>query len=106
MAEGFQMPAEQLRAHADRLDGHASAIGQAADAGRSVQLGTDAYGMICQFLPPILDSTAETVLSTTSATHDAVSALSAALRDAVADHEATDAEIATGLQRLADELGG
>ncbi|MEV0700417.1 hypothetical protein AB0I53_21235 [Saccharopolyspora sp. NPDC050389] len=46
------------------------------------------------------------MLSTTSAAHDAVSALSTALRDAIADHEATDAEIAAGLQRLADELGG
>ncbi|MEV5539481.1 type VII secretion target [Saccharopolyspora shandongensis] len=106
MAEGFRIPAEQLRTHADRLDGHAAAIGQAADAGRSAQLGTDAYGVICQFLPPVLDSTAETVLSTTSAAHDAVSALSTALREAIADHEATDAEIAAALQRIADELDG
>lgn len=106
MAEGFQIPAEQLRAHADRLDGHAAALGQAADAGRNVQLGTDAYGVICQFLPPIVGGTAESVLSTTAAAHDAVSALSTALRDTIADHEATDAEIAAALQRLADELGG
>ncbi|MER7011249.1 type VII secretion target [Saccharopolyspora sp. NPDC000359] len=106
MAEGFQLSPDQLRAHAGRLDGHAAALGQAADAGRSVQLGTDAYGVICQFLPPVLNGAGDVVLQTTSAAHDAVAALSTALRDAVADHEATDAEIAVALDRIADELGG
>lgn len=106
MAEGFQIPPDQLRAHAGRLDGHATALGQAADAGRSVQLGTDAYGVICQFLPSALNGVTDIVLQTTSAAHDAVAALSASLRDAVADHEATDAEIAVALDRIAEELGG
>ncbi|MEV0050007.1 hypothetical protein AB0H34_05875 [Saccharopolyspora shandongensis] len=66
-----------------------------------MQLGTDAYGVICQFLPPILDSTAETVLSTTSAAHDAVSALSTAC----AKPSRTTRRPAA-LQRMADELGG
>ncbi|GAA0520102.1 hypothetical protein GCM10011581_10270 [Saccharopolyspora subtropica] len=106
MADGFRIPPDQLRAHADKLDDHAAALGQAADAGRAVRLDTDAYGLICQFLPPLLTETADAVLSTTSAAQRAVAALSSSLRDALADYEASDAEIATALQRLADELGG
>ncbi|RKT86080.1 Excreted virulence factor EspC, type VII ESX diderm [Saccharopolyspora antimicrobica] len=106
MAGGFQIPPDQLRAHAGRLDSHAAALGQTADAGRSVQLDTDAYGLICQFLPPALNTASDIVLQSTSAAHDAIAALSTSLRDAVADHEATDAEIAVALDRIADELGG
>lgn len=103
---GFELPPDKLRAHADQLDAHAGELGTAADAANQVRLGADAYGQICAFLPASLSAAGGAVAETVRTAAGAVESLSTALRDAVADHEAQDAEIADALARLSKELGG
>jgi hypothetical protein len=52
---GFELVPEELRAHAARLDGIRDRLSTALDAARTVSLPTDAYGLICQFFPPMVD---------------------------------------------------
>ncbi|MCI2420546.1 type VII secretion target [Saccharopolyspora sp. K220] len=105
MSEGFTLPPDQLRAHADQLDGHAEALGQAVDAARGAHLGGTDYGVTCAFLPLKLSITGALTAATVGSAEQAIAALATALRDAVEDQEVQDAEIADALKRLIDELG-
>lgn len=54
MANGYELQAGELDSHAGHLDGFADQLRTALDAATSVSLPTDAYGIICQFFPPLL----------------------------------------------------
>jgi hypothetical protein len=49
-----------------------SALQQALDAARTVSLPGDAYGVICQFFPPLIDPVEADGMDTLSAGVDAV----------------------------------
>ena len=51
---GFEVAAGDLRAYAGNVDGHAQKLGQAVDAANQA-MPDDAYGVICQFLPPLFN---------------------------------------------------
>lgn len=55
MADGFELVTAELRAHASRLDGIRDQLNTALAAARTVSLPTGAYGVICQFFPPMVD---------------------------------------------------
>ena len=55
MTGSFELVPEELRAHASRLDGIRDRLSTALDAARTVSLPTGAYGVICQFFPPMVD---------------------------------------------------
>lgn len=52
----YDVVIDELRAHADRLDGLAGRLNTAANAGNEVTMGTEAYGKICAFFVPIVQS--------------------------------------------------
>jgi len=54
MSNGYELQAGELDSHAGHLDECAAALRTARDAAVSVSLPTDAYGIICQFFPPLL----------------------------------------------------
>jgi excreted virulence factor EspC (type VII ESX diderm) len=105
MPGGFTLPPDQLRTHADKLDGHADALAQAADAARGAHLGGSDYGITCAFLPLKLTITATLATATVLMAERAVSTLASELRDVVEDNEARDEEIADALTRMMEELG-
>ena len=51
---GFEVTTGELRTHAGNVDGHAQKLGQAVDAANQA-MPDDAYGVICQFLPPLFN---------------------------------------------------
>jgi len=55
VSEQFGVTPEALAAHGTGLEAVRSALGQALDAARTVSLPADAYGVICQFFPPLID---------------------------------------------------
>jgi hypothetical protein len=72
MGEQFGVTPEALAAHGRRLEAVRSALGQALDAARTVSLPGDAYGVICQFFPPLIDPVEASGMDTLSAGVDAV----------------------------------
>lgn len=55
MSEQFGVTPQGLAAHGTGLEAVRSALVQALDAARTVSLPGDAYGVICQFFPPLID---------------------------------------------------
>ena len=72
MSEQFGVTPEALAAHGTRLEAVRSALQQALDAARTVSLPGDAYGVICQFFPPLIDPVEAGGMDTLSAGVDAV----------------------------------
>ncbi|HEU5108901.1 MAG TPA: ESX-1 secretion-associated protein, partial [Micromonosporaceae bacterium] len=56
MTEGYGVLVGEIRAHASRLDALHQQLDTALDAANQVQLGTAAYGQICQFFVPIVQA--------------------------------------------------
>ncbi|RZS29534.1 excreted virulence factor EspC (type VII ESX diderm) [Herbihabitans rhizosphaerae] len=54
MADGYDVTAGELNSHATKVDGHGKTIGQAVDAANQA-MPDNAYGIICQFLPPVIN---------------------------------------------------
>ncbi len=72
MSEQFGVTPEALAAHCTELEAVRSALAQALDAARTVSLPGDAYGVICQFFPPLIDPVKAEGMDTLSAGVDAV----------------------------------
>ena len=72
MSEQFGVTPEALAAHGTGLEAVRSALQQALDAARTVSLPGDAYGVICQFFPPLIDPVEADGMDTLSAGVDAV----------------------------------
>ena len=53
-AAGFHVDPAALERHATAVDGIAGRVEQARDAGASVLVGAQAYGIICAMLPVLL----------------------------------------------------
>jgi hypothetical protein len=54
MVGPMQFPAESVRRHAATVDAIAADVEQARGAAGEVTMDTQAYGMLCQFLPGLL----------------------------------------------------
>jgi len=72
VSEQFGVTPEALAAHGTGLEAVRSALQQALDAARTVSLPGDAYGVICQFFPPLIDPVEASGMDTLSAGVDAV----------------------------------
>jgi hypothetical protein len=55
MADGFSVDAEQLRAHAARIDAIQQRFGAVRAASAAISQDDSAYGMLCAWMPGILE---------------------------------------------------
>ncbi|APU22439.1 type VII secretion target [Actinoalloteichus sp. GBA129-24] len=55
MAEAYDVVTEDLVAHASHLDALTDRLNTAIAAAETVSMSDDAYGLICQFLPPTIN---------------------------------------------------
>ena len=88
MREAVRCADEQ--AHLVALDDVGAALGQALDAARTVSLPTDAYGLICQFVPPLIDPAEQGGTSTISTGIDGVGATADAVRASAGTYDTAD----------------
>lgn len=56
MPDGYDVVVDELRGHAGRLDALQDRLDTALQAANQVHLGSDAYGVICQFFVPIVQA--------------------------------------------------
>lgn len=55
MADGYEVVTQALVGHATSLGRVADQLATALDAANAVSMPRDAYGVICQFFPPMID---------------------------------------------------
>jgi hypothetical protein len=92
---------DQLNTHATNMKTAADAVGQAAEAADTVQLGNGAFGVMCSFLPPVLQTFTPTQSSGIWSSKDALTNTHMALSWAATDMQDTDDFIAGALNKLA-----
>lgn len=59
MTSSFQVVSDELRAHASHLDALGDRLNTAVSAASQVSMDTEAYGIICSFVPPIVNVTTQ-----------------------------------------------
>jgi hypothetical protein len=89
MPDGFGVTAGELRAHAGKVDGLAERMGVAVDAANQV-MPDDAYGIICQFLPPVLNPLEQDGHDALTAGQDGFGGIAENLRETADDYERRD----------------
>ena len=102
MSEAFHVDTEVLRVHAQRLRMVTDSVSLAADAARAVNLHDGAFGLLCAFLPPVLNGAETTVGDALGAAQDTVSGAAAGVRAMARDYDAVDDRVRallTGLER-------
>ncbi len=85
MADGYQVVVDALVGHATSLGRVQDQLNTALDAAQQVSMPRDAYGVICQFFPPMIDpieASGVNALSTSVQTmQDTITAVNATARD-------------------------
>lgn len=67
MADGYEVIVDALVAHATALGRVQDGLSTALDAAQQVSLPRDAYGLICQFFPPMVDPVEQSGVTAISA---------------------------------------
>lgn len=85
MAGGYEVVTEALVAHATSLGRIADQLSTALDAANTVSMPRDAYGVICQFFPPMIDPIEQAgvtaIQQSVSSMNDTVTAVQNTARD-------------------------
>lgn len=97
--DGFQMPPRAVTAHAGAVDQVADGMERGRAAAAHVQLGGDAYGKLCAFLPGLIDVLADPAV-------DALTECTAALRETAANLRTTAAATESTDQAAAGRIAG
>jgi hypothetical protein len=99
-ADGIEVFPADLVAHAGHLDGVATALGTARQAGETVRLDADAYGRLCLAVPVLLGHLQQIMVDGVGTAADAVANTADRLRTAADHYRAADTRAAAALDRL------
>ncbi|CCH32513.1 type VII secretion target [Actinosynnema sp. NPDC047251] len=97
---GFEVTAGDLRAHADKVEGHSALLGQAVEAAGSA-MSDDTYGRICRFLPPVFNDLEDVARDALASARTGLFAIAAKLRDTAATYETEDEAVGRGFSGIA-----
>ncbi|MEU4805573.1 type VII secretion target [Actinosynnema sp. NPDC023587] len=106
-AGGYSAVPEALRAHGSHLDGLSDRLGTAADAARMAGMSGDSYGLLCAFLPLIVNPMEEKAAEALNAAAEGVSDIASSIRDTASaydEQESAHGETMTALRTRS--LGG
>lgn len=85
MAGGYEVITEALVGHATSLGRIADQLSTALDAANTVSMPRDAYGVICQFFPPMIDpieqSGVTTIQQSVTAMNETITAVNTTARE-------------------------
>ncbi|NKQ51275.1 ESX-1 secretion-associated protein [Amycolatopsis sp. K13G38] len=87
----FEVVPDELRAHGSHLDGLVDRLHTAVDAAKTVTLDDEAYGLLCGFLPPIVNATTQDdATDTLNAAVEGVSTIADNVRTAATSYDDQD----------------
>ena len=90
MAGGYQVITEALVGHATSLGRVQDQVVMALDAAQRVSMPRDAYGVICQFFPPMIDSIEQNGVNTLSACAQAMADTITAVNQTARDYDTVE----------------
>ncbi|WP_158890972.1 type VII secretion target [Amycolatopsis anabasis] len=86
-ADAYEVTPEELRAHGSHLDGLVDRLHTAASAAKTVSMADDAYGLLCAFLPPIINPMEQKAREALDAAAEGVSTNADAIRSAATSYD-------------------
>lgn len=101
---GWKVDPEQLRTHAAGLRELLARFDAIRAASASTGLDTEAFGQLCQFLPPILDGHRDEQDELTEDLATNLELLAEAVEACVDEYEGADADSGADLEALATEM--
>ncbi|MCH7231058.1 type VII secretion target [Glycomyces sp. L485] len=104
MADGIDVVTEDLVTHASHIDILRERFGAILPAMDSVEQDNEAYGIICQFLPPVLAGRQADQRELVEMAQENLELLAQALRDTAEDYDAADKAAAQEHDQLQNEL--
>jgi hypothetical protein len=104
MGDHIDVEPEALITHAAHIDSLRERFGAILSAMDSVEQENEAYGIICQFLPPVLAARQEDQKEFTTMAQENLELLAQALRDTADAYMAADEETADEQNQLLNEL--
>ncbi|WP_406692420.1 type VII secretion target [Saccharopolyspora sp. ID03-671] len=100
----FKVQAEDLTAHASHLDGLTDRFDTAIAAAESVSMSDEAYGLLCSFLPPIVNPVEEEGINALKAAKEGVSSTAENVRSTAKEYQETDDANSDELKKLDDAV--
>jgi hypothetical protein len=97
---GFRVHPAALERHAGLVDDVAGIVEQARDAGASVLVGSGAYGVLCTFLPLLLEPAQRQTVDTLAEAATALRTTANAVRTAAGSYARLDDGNATAYRRI------
>ncbi|SDD85546.1 type VII secretion target [Glycomyces harbinensis] len=104
MAGSIEVITDDLRAHAANIESVRERFAAVLSAIDSVSQDNEAYGIICQFLPPILAGRQEDQKELTTMAQENLELLAQALRATADDYESADETAAQEHRGIEDQL--
>ncbi|WP_051393113.1 type VII secretion target [Glycomyces arizonensis] len=104
MSDQFDVVTDDLNTHAANIDALRERFGAIQSAMDSVVQDNEAYGIICQFLPPVLAGRQADQKDLVTMAQENLELLAQALRDTADSYTAADEAAAEDQNRLMDEL--
>jgi hypothetical protein len=98
------MPTAAVRRHADAVDSAADGMENGRGAAAQVQLGTEAYGQLCAFLPGLINPLADRAVLALEGAASALRETAGHLRSAASSAEAADAGSARRVKAAGDGI--
>jgi uncharacterized protein YukE len=99
MSDQFNVLTDQLNGHAGTLDRVQEQLSTALDAAQTVSMPRDAYGVICQFFPPMIDPIENAGVEAIQEAVNAMGGTARAVRDTATTYADTDAANASAFER-------
>jgi hypothetical protein len=99
VSEQFSVFTPDLAAHSRTVGTIGDGVTEAADAGHTVRAGGDAYGKICNFLPPLLGALQDALIQGIAASADDLRDTAQKLRVTAEHYDSTDASSADAITR-------
>jgi hypothetical protein len=106
VADGFDVLSGELRAHAGRIDGLLDRLGQALDAAQTVSMPDTAYGIICQFLPPVINPLEQRGMDAIAASRSGMADAATAVRDSATTYDTHEQANTQSFGQISDALDG
>lgn len=100
----FEVVPDELTTHASRLDSLAGRLGTALSAASTVSMDDQAYGLLCSFLPPIVNPMEQKGMDAIKAASDGVSTTAGNVRAAADVYRDTEQSNTEPLRRQHDDL--
>jgi len=95
----LRMPVAAVRQHATSADAAADGMQTGRDAAAQVQMGAEAYGQICGFLPGLINPVADQAVTALGEVSSTLRETAARLRTAATGAESTDTASAQRVTR-------